>query len=154
MKPLTEQDIAPLWDEVASPEFVAPFMKLIGSSRVIVVRLANMILAKFGGLSEGEVREKERRAWNQCRVSFHASHVPQLGMSCDTTELHKAKEFFYPSLTPQPRTVTLSDGVTWEREKDGSWIGRGKVNRVYTMPHCVTPDDFEQCAKLLRESKK
>lgn len=68
MKPLTESDIAPLWNaEIGQSTAAALHLAFTLEPQA---RFANAILSKFGGgLSEGEVRERERRAWN-CAVEF------------------------------------------------------------------------------------
>ena len=165
MKPLTEQDIAPLWDEVRrrdNPSNYVPLDSCTAGFRATVRSFAYAIRAKFGhchaspGVSESEARERERAAFKagfeigaeNCK-KYYAAWIDEK----------------YPSLTPQPPyivgEVLLSDGSTHRLYRNGTWqgerpepmIGGGQLCS-FGPPQCVTAEDFEQCAKLLRESER
>ncbi len=143
MKPLTEQDICPLWDENRPPHFWCDWTHFTGTNKKHTLQFVNAVLAKFGGLSEGEVRERERAAWNN--LASYAVCVS------DKAECDLRRDRLYPSVPPQPRTVTLSTGV-FTYTKAAGWYG--SLGGYPNGPHCHTADDFEQCAKVMRESEK
>ena len=160
MKELTENDIAPLWDGYGGGFFSG----WASDYRAAFVRFANAILSRFGGkivvdgracVSESEARERERTAFNIGwleRESF-PHREPQRTRD-------RIRENRYPSLSPEPRTVTLSDGSEWWLARDenrrGRWMREELTcsRNVDSGPSCQTAEDFEKCATLLREEEK
>lgn len=132
MRVLTECDISPLWDRSWSLAW--------RDSRIL--DFANSLLAEFGGLSVGEVREKEREAWGKA-----ISTTYEVGDSRYDSE----RDRLYPSLplAPVTKMVTLSTG-SFFYSKTAGWRDAGDRNYPHG-PHTRTIEDFEQCVKVMRE---
>lgn len=163
---LTEQDVAPLWDRHRRElDRDLPLEQCVPGFRGTVVAFANAVLARFWRsyippegipfngpcVSKAEARERERAAF---ALGWQNGAGP---VSMRHAEFAAQQNRCFPSLLPKRKTVTLSDGSTWWRggnvrwwwhrpEIAGDMSGEGP-------PTCVTAEDFELCAKLLREEE-
>lgn len=156
MKPLTADDISPLWEAV---KFLNPWPPC-GHFPEHALAFANAVLAKFGGgISEAETRERERAAWD-AGASFDCHHGTL--HVCD--DVRSERDRRYPSLTPAPRTVTLAKEGREVRRRDGRLEYRfldpkyvDEIGRWHTLEmgfapgHSWTPEGLEAVAALLRE---
>lgn len=154
---LTEQDVAPLWGEFASPTGITGISTTVPNNPL--VRFANAVLAKFGGVSETEAREKERAAFALGGQWFYEMAKPCEPAEGTVTKFFAKRDEVLPSLPPPRKTVTLSTGAVYWRSL-GRWqgdvpcpdIASGKLC-AFGPPICVTAEDFDKCAALLREEE-
>lgn len=138
---LTEQDVAPLWAK-ANDEEGGQF-----NPRAVVAMFANDVLMKWGGVSEAEAREREREAFTEGANAHRGSYGQNV-----SEFVAAVKESRYPLLLPKRPTVILSTGE-WEAKSDHhggfDWRSTDTIEWV-GYPKCVTAEDFEKCAALVR----
>lgn len=106
-------------------------------------------LARYEVVTEEDARERERVAYR---------------MGWLDTPLHNGRESDmvnglerrYPSLVQKPKTVTLSNGMTYRLAKVTGfpWARVDLDGEEYIeQPRCLSVEDFEKCAALLREEE-
>ncbi len=164
---LTERNIAELLTYLDA----GPLLSLPGGC---LLSFSNRVLARFGermcershstgSVTEAEARERERgafgtgAAWGSLNVG--GTHLVTIHDDWNAAQ-NRERDARYPSLTPTPRTVTLSTGETHWYTKGLGWqgdvpcpeIGGGKLCS-FGPPRCVTLADFEACAKAMGEAE-
>ena len=108
--------------------------------------MADAVLERFGGISPEEKREAERAAYKDGWWMSKSSSA--LGSA---TAMEDTRDIRFPSLTPEPPTVTLSKGV-YRRVDARGWqfkTRHGEWQHV-SYPLCGNAEDFEKCRDLLR----
>lgn len=120
---------------------------------------ASAILERFGGCSPEEKREAEREAARWGATTGASGRENQYRGIDKFAGWQQALDKKYPSLTPEPPTVTLSNGEEYRRSnRCWQWKPKGdshwsELSNEYT-PACETAEDFEKCRDLLRAEEQ
>jgi hypothetical protein len=162
VKRLSESDISPLWDAPEHGGYACgrDFYSHAPLHRARILRFATAVLERFGGISEADARERERAVYAEGGIEMQWL----MGKHLEDGEWHDAlvgkelaRRFFerrderHPSLLPTPRTIALY-GLTFSYTKELGW--QDADHRDFPNgPYCRTPEDFEACARIMREAQ-